>query len=304
MNSVYLDGKESSLYMRFEKVLRSAQGMDVWGDRAFILYDTGVCAVYDLKNRKEAALAQFPLGSCNAGTPTKDYLNHANSCMFSGIHYKGNPIPLLYVVTGTGVGADEDGYYYRCAVENITMEVDEQGIESYSAETIQMISYRPEGIENVPFETPCWGCPAFFVDTENQALYIFSARYRTKRGCIPDGESNVYIITKFQLPEADEGAMIHLTPMDIQEQFSVESDVLFTQGGTLTDNKIYYTYGCPKIGYPLVILVFDLEKKVLCTQIGNLDEAFHGEEIECCAFYEGKLLCNTCDGSIFEIKGK
>ena len=87
------------------------------------------------------------------------------------------------------------------------------------------------------------------------------------------------------------------------QQFCVESDVLFTQGGTLSDNKIYYTYGCPKIGYPLAILVFDLEKKVLCAQIGNLDEAFHGEEIECCAFYEGRLLCNTCDGSIFEIKG-
>ena len=120
---------------------------------------------------------------------------------------------------------------------------------------------------------------------------------------MPDGESNAYIITKFRLPQVDEGTMIHLKPSDIQEQFCVESDVLFTQGGTLSDNKIYYTYGCPKVGYPLAILVFDLEKKVLCAQIGNLDEAFHGEEIECCAFYEGKLLCNTCDGSIFEIKG-
>lgn len=301
MDKVYIDGKDSSLYMRFEKVMRSAQGMDIWGDRAFILYDTGACAVYDLASRDEKPLAQFPLGSYNAGTPTKDYLNHANSCMFGDIHYEGNPIPLLYVTIGTGIGTDEDGFYYRCAVENITAETDGQGNEHYTAKTLQVISYKPEGIEKVPFEAPCWGCPAFFVDPEEKVLYIFSAKYRTKRGCVPEGERNAYIITKFRLPELNEGSMVHLTPQDILDQFSVESDVLFTQGGMLWEKKIYYTYGCPKIDYPLAILVFDLEKKALVTEIGNLDEAFHGEEIECCGFYKGKFLCNTCDGSIFEV---
>ncbi len=44
-----LSGADSKLYMRFEKAWhRAAQGMGIWGDRAFILYDTGACAVYDL----------------------------------------------------------------------------------------------------------------------------------------------------------------------------------------------------------------------------------------------------------------
>ena len=37
-------------------------------------------------------------------------------------------------------------------------------------------------------------------------------------------------------------------------------------------------------------------------ETGDLSDAFCGEEIECCAYYQGKLLCNTCDGSIFEIQ--
>lgn len=303
MGTTNLNGKNSRLYMHFQKILHSAQGMDIWGDRAFILYDTGVCAVYDLKKRDGKSLAQFPLGSYNAGTPSREYLNHANSCMFSDIHYEENPIPLLYVTIGTGIGADVDGFFYRCAVENIVMNFDEEGKEQYTAETIQIISYQPEGIEMVPFEQPCWGCPAFFVESQEQAMYMLSARYRTKRGCVPEGECNAYIITKFRLPKLNEGSMVHLTPRDILDQFVVESDVLFTQGGTLAGKKIYYTYGCPKHDYPDRILVFDLEKKILCTQIDHLDEAFNWEEIECCAFYEGQLLCNTCDGSIFVVEG-
>ena len=98
--------------------------------------------------------------------------------------------------------------------------------------------------------------------------------------------------------------MVHLTPKDIADQFSVESDVLFTQGGMLYNDCIYYTYGCPKIGYPLEIMVFDLTKKALVSHINNLDEAFYGEEVECCGVYDGKIICNTCDGSLFELRTK
>lgn len=301
---IILDGSESSLYMRFSKKLRSAQGMDIYGDRAYILYDTGWCAIHDLKSRNPEPIDLFKLGSYNDGVPSKDYLNHANSCMFGTIHHNDNPIPLLYVTIGTGIGYDEDGFYYRCAVENIVGTKDENGNEHFTAETLQVITYKPEGIENVPFDPPCWGCPAFFVDTQKGYLYIFSAKYRTKRGCTPEGEHNAYIITKFRLPELSDGKMVRLTPGGIIDQFSVESDIAFTQGGLLVDDKIIYTYGCPKIGYPLEVTVFDLNEKTLAAHVTNLDEAFFGEEVECCGIYEGKLLCNTCDGSIFELRAK
>ncbi|MBE5772432.1 MAG: hypothetical protein E7337_00680 [Clostridiales bacterium] len=301
---IHQDGSLSSLYMRFDKKLRSAQGMDIYGDRAYILYDTGVCAVYDLLSRNPEAIDLFKLGSYNDGVPSKDYLNHANSCMFGTIHLDGNPLPLLYVTAGTGIGADEDGFFYRCAVENIVRRVDEDGTEHHTAETVQVITYKPDGIENVPYEAPCWGCPAFFVDTEKGYLYIFSAKYRTKRGCVPEGEKNAYIITKFALPQLSAGPMVRLTPGDILDQFSVESDVLFTQGGMLVEDRIYYTFGCPKIGYPLEMMIFDLKKKALTMHVNNMDEAFYGEEIECCGVYDGKILCNTCDGGIFELRTK
>ena len=303
MSHVFLDGSDSRLYMEFDKILPSAQGMGIWEDRAYVLYDTGVCGVYDLKTRKRDPLAQFPLGSYNAGSPTRDYLNHANSCMFSDIHYLGNPIPLLYVVIGTGTGEDEDGFYYRCAVENIICQVDSQGREQYSAETVQIISYCPGGEGEKGYEKPGWGCPAFLIDNQTSALYMLSSRYRSKYECVPEGEKNTYIVTRFSLPKIDDGEWVRLTANDIRDQFAVESEVLFTQGGTIWDGKLYYTFGLPRRSYPVTVLVFDLKRKTLCAQIGNLNQAFREEEIECCAFYEGKLLCNTSDGTIFEIVG-
>lgn len=288
------DGSRSRRYMRFDKVLRSAQGMAVWQDEAFILYDTGACAVYDLKSRAAKPLASFRLGSFNEGTPSADYKNHANHCMFVGTHYQGNPIPLLYVTTGAGIGADEDGYYYRLSVENIVKTG-----EGYHAHSLQTITYQPSDMEGTPWTAPCWGCPAFFADTEEKALYIFSARYRTKRGCVPEGEKNAYIITRFPLPDVEEGTMIRLSAKDIQDQFVVESDVEFTQGGQLTDGVLYYTFGCPKVGYPDRMMAFDVHEKKALYMVDHLDEALCGEEIECCDWYEGKLLCNTCDGGLY-----
>lgn len=297
-----LDGSNAKLYMHFNKELPSAQGMDIWQNYAYILFDTGCCGVYNLNSKDPQPIAFFRLGSYNEGIPDKNYLNHANSCMFSRIHLADNPIPLMYVTIGTGIGSDEDGFYYRCAVENIIQTQNSDGKACFRAQTVQVISYRPAAMVSGCFESPSWGCPAFFVDSQAGFFYIFSARYRTTKGHVPEGKQNAYIITKFKLPDVNAGGMIHLGSEDIIDQFSVESDVLFTQGGTLDGNRIYYTFGCPEKGYPIRILVFDLDKKSLIAQIGNLNDAFFQEEIECCAIYDGNLLCNTCDGSIFALE--
>ena len=178
---------------------------------------------------------------------------------------------------------------------------DENGVEHHRAETLQTICYQPEGIENTAFMPPCWGCPAFFPDTKNGFLYIFSARYRTKRGCVPEGEQNAFIITKFPLPELSAGSMVHLTPADILDQFAVPSDTLFTQGGLLAGDKLIYTFGLPEQNYPDEIMVFDLKQKKLTAHIRNLDEALHGEELESCAIYCGNLMLNTCAGGIYTL---
>ncbi len=292
MEGHIFDGSATRLHLRYGRGWHTAaQGMGIFEGRIFVLYDGGMCAVYD-PEAAQTPLDVFPLGSFNEGVPTKDYRNHANDCMFSRTHLRGNPIPLLYVTTGTGTGGDEDGYFYRCAVENIIRE--ESG--RYRAETVQTISYIPHGIEDTPYEAPCWGCPAWLMDPDEGALYTFSAKYRTKRGCTPEGEHNRYIITKFPLPSPEEGGFVKLTPADILDQFSVESDVQFTQGGTVHGGKLYYTMGLPQKDYPNRILIFDLKEKRLAVQVENLDTALNMEEIECCAVYNGKLYVNTNGG--------
>lgn len=296
--AIVLDGSGSERYMTCHRPVPNTQGMDIWEDRAFVLYDTGVCAVFDLKTRSGKPLDVFPLASYNAGKPNRDYLNHANSCMFSAFHREDNPIPLLYATIGSGIGYDENGYFYRCSVEDLQ----EQEDGTFRAEIVQTICYHPQGQLPPEFEPPCWGSPCFLVDNDTGFLYLFSARYRTKRGCTPEGKENAYIITKFNLPDPAQGGMIRLGPEDILDQFTVASDVLFTQGGTIANGKLYYTFGYPKGGYPLHILVFDLHKKNLCAHVDNLTDAFGREEIECCAVYQGQLLCNTCEGSIFALE--
>lgn len=288
-------GAATRLYMRYHKPLKFAQGMAIYGDEAFILYDTGVCAVYDLVTRSPFPKAVFPLGSYNNGKPAREYLNHANQCMFGTVHKGDNPLPLLYVTVGTGIGADEDGFYYRICVENLVRQPD----GFFKAETVQTISYQPSDMTGSGYVQPGWGCPAFFVDTEAGHVYMFSAKYRTKRGCTPEGEHNAFIITKFPLPSLDAGALVHLTAADILDQFVVESDTPFTQGGQLAGGILHYTFGCPKIGYPTCVMAFDVREKTCLYQVDDLTDAMNGEELECCDWYQGKLLCNTCDGGIY-----
>ena len=59
-----------------------------------------------------------------------------------------------------------------------------------------------------------------------------------------------------------------------------------TQGGTLYDGKIYYTYGFGGLEYPNAIRVFDLAEKKIVAKIDLSDSIFSNEEIESCGVYE------------------
>lgn len=294
-----MDGKDCSLYMSFRKTLDSVQGMAIYGDEAYVLYHTGVCSVYNLASKDCEAAASFRLGSFNEGHPSEEYCNHANQAMFSGLHHQNNPIPLLYVTTGNSGGADEDGYFYRCAVENITKTTDALGRTVFSSQTLQTIIYKDQGPSPTGWEKPCWGAPAFYVDHENSALYIFSARYRTTKAYLQYYDQNAFIVTRFPLPKIEDGNQVTLTALDIVDQFTVPFDILFTQGGTLYQGKIYHTFGFGNDDYPLGIRVYDLAGKAVAARMDLSRSIFADEEIECCAFYRGKLLCNTNHGKIY-----
>lgn len=294
-------GENSRLYMSFSKTLSSAQGMAIYGNEAFVLYHTGVCSVYDLITRSEIPIASFRLASYNEGFPTSQYINHANQSMFSNKYYRKNKIPLLYITTGNDGGEDEDGFFYRCAVENVIKENDKTGNITFTSELLQIISYKNIGIENTKWEAPCWGAPAFFVDSEKDLLYIFSARYRTTKAFSEFYSKNAYIITKFRLPDVDGEKNVILTASDIIDQFTASFDIPFTQGGTLYRDKIYYTFGFGNDDYPVGIRIYDLDSKCLKERIDLSHSVFANEEIECCAFYKSNLLCNTNSGNIYVI---
>ena len=66
------------------------------------------------------------------------------------------------------------------------------------------------------------------------------------------------------------------------------------------DNKIYYTYGCGTEAHPNELRVIDLDKKesILCENL--TDTPFGDDEVECCAFYNGRLLLNTQNAKLYE----
>ena len=290
---VQLSAGDARLYVRYNKILPSAQGMAVFDHMAFILHHTGECALYDLRTRNPAPLARFPLGSYNSGAPTKDYINHANQCMFSGEHLNGNPIPLLYVTAGYGTERDQDGYFYRCAVEDLHVERAADGrCQRAESRLVQTVTFSGEGIEETGYEMPCWGCPAWFVDSESEHLYIFSARWRTTEEFLIHYEENRYIVTKLRKPPLSE-PFVHLKAKDILDQFLLPFDILFTQGGMIAGDKLFYTFGLGRPPYPIGLRVYDLTNRCVCGRLDLSDSVLGQEEIESCCFYEGELLCNT-----------
>ena len=303
----HLSSAGSGLYMKFRKPLTSAQGIASWNDRAFILYDTGACAVYDLKNRRVRPLDVFPLGSYNWGKPDLNFKNHANSCNFSKQHWEGNPIPLLYVDVGAGIGADEDGYFYRVAVENITCQVDAEGNENYRGQVLQTITVKPEGDEARGFRDPGWGCPCHVLDAEGGYLYAVTARFRTTRAALRPGEKNALIITKYAVPEVVAGTKVQLTGKDILDQWELEDDTLFTQSGIFHNGKIYYFFGCAIHDYPNHVMVIDLENRRIEKRLDDDLGIFGLDEFECGTVYNGMLLVNanevgSPDGNLYVIR--
>ncbi len=287
------------LYMEFhnptEEVFgkrRSVQGMAIHGDTAFVLYHSGLAAAYDLVSRDPKPLGVFKLGSYCRNKEDKRYDNHANDAMFGGF-LPGEDFPLMYVTAGNSGDIDEKGFIGYCAVEQIRLK---DGV--YSAQTVQRIYYKNDGIEQTGYEIPGWGWPAALVDIERGFLYYFSARYRTKKEMArPDNE---YIVTKFALPDPTAGD-VTLTALDILDQYTLPfADSFATQGGTIYEDKLYYSFGFGRPDTPDKLNVVDLTKKeyALCEDLSTA--VFADEEVECVAFYKGKMLINSQKEKIYE----
>lgn len=170
------------------------------------------------------------------------------------------------------------------------------------------------------YQKVAWGWPASFVDsdpTEKTAgkFYLHSARFRTtekweglNKEIYGDKDfnyyqDNAYIITEFDLPElpqseADFGRTVMLYPTDITDQFETEFDIYFTQGGTLYQGRIYYSFGNGgAYGSTTAngIRIFDLEQERIVARLDlSADRIGMGaKEPECCCIYKGMLAFSS-----------
>ena len=169
-----------------------------------------------------------------------------------------------------------------------------------------------------------WGWPAWLVDSNPTAdtegkIYIKSARFRTTRAYEPlnketygignyfDG-GNAYIVTEFNMPalpasekDAAYGATVTLYTKDIQDQFEVEYDYGFTQGGTMYQGRIYFSYGNGKnadasnAAYAKyvtnAIQVIDIASEKIIAKLDITGTNMGGaREPECCSIWNGELM--------------
>lgn len=182
---------------------------------------------------------------------------------------------------------------------------------------------RPElGFYNVNnYERIGWGWPTWLVDSaptnETEGyIYTFRSRFQSTiageaedqaRYGISDYETdNAFIITKFALPElpaseSDFGRVITLTPMDIEDQFTTEFSLYYTQGGTMYQNNIYFMcgHGEQLHGFKNGLNVFNVKDKRIISKVDLSSSTLANEEMQGALVYNGKIVVNTNNFNLY-----
>lgn len=174
------------------------------------------------------------------------------------------------------------------------------------------------------YQKVSWGWPAFFVDTDptsttRDRFYIYGARFRTTAsfeainkstyGISNYYQDNAYIVTQFALPElpateAEFGQTVTLYPTDIQDQFTTEYDVYVTQGGTMYQGRIYYSFGLggKDATQKAAIRAIDIAEKEIIAKIDLSDSVFYAVEPESSSIYNGKLTLSMINCKVYEFE--
>ena len=83
---------------------------------------------------------------------------------------------------------------------------------------------------------------------------------------------------------------------------SLPFNAFATQGGTIYEDKLYYSFGFGREDTPDALNVIDLKEKkyALCEDLSTAP--FFDQEVECVAFYQGRMMINTQKEKIYERK--
>lgn len=245
---------------------KSAQGMAIWGDEAFLFNDGGHCRVLNLKSNN--IVSEFDLASADANT-------HVATACFGVEILDSCKIPVIYTAEFVGKS--------RCFVEKIG---------NGHVNLVQTIEVTEKGKN---YRIQCW-----LVDVDSEDLYSVSGRQNVDT----HGDCPV-VIRKYRLPRLSEGKKIYLTERDKRDEFTLNFPNCL-QGATIKNSKLYIATGFqqsqsnnPRGRRSLKII--DLKHKRI---IKDIDLTFlTTNEPEGLAFYNNKLLlfCGQ-EGGIYEIK--
>ncbi|MBQ9231380.1 MAG: hypothetical protein IJ190_09410 [Prevotella sp.] len=246
---------------------KSAQGMAVFGNNAFLLNNTGLCRSFDLKGKE--LKYNFKL-TCFSDK------NHANCASFGSEKLKNKP--LLYIS--------------QCCAPTFYCYVESVGDDG--SELVQTIALNCSGENGVAHD--------WIVDKRANMIYtVTTAEILDEK----TGLRRFHIV-KFRLPKISAGKNVVLNDRDVLEDFNIEYPNIL-QGGTIKGRYLYLPMGVGKeqkngnLGRNLVVV--DLKKRQIVRTV-NIDDYINNEP-EDCDFYKGKLLlyCGQ-SGGLYEIPTK
>ena len=248
---------------------KSAQGMAINKDIAFLFNDGGHFRVYDLKT--SVILKEGDLASASKTC-------HVNSACFSNQFYKDSPLPLLYITEYLG---DR-----RCFVEYFNND--------YESVLAQTISYQKNG---KPVFVWNWS-----VDAKGDALYALNNVSMQK-----STKNVVNRVVKFKLPKLADGDKIILTENDVVDTYDVNF-ANGVQGGKIKNGYWYISTGLhernkDKFDAERAIIVIDLKKRRI-DRIVDLSSITQNEP-EDIDFYGKKILlyCGQT-GGLYDVNEK
>lgn len=248
---------------------KTAQGMVMWEDEAFIFNDGGHCRVLDLKGG--IVTREFDLASASKKT-------HVNAACFGKEHVGNSSYPLIYI--------SEFNSPSRCFVECLN---------DTASTLIQTIQAKEKG-KNI------W-VQSWIVDRENAHLYSVA------RMPIPKGEKHTkkVRVIKYRLPLLSEGNQVILTEKDRLDSMVVEF-ASGTQGGKIRGKYLYIVSGLQesargRFNAKRALQVIDLKKRKRINEVDLTNVTTN--EPEDIDFYHKKclLFCGQ-EGGIFQVKVK
>ena len=246
---------------------KSAQGMAIYGDYAFLMNDGGGCRQLDLREGRVTKVSKL---ACSSNNP------HVNNACFGVERIRGNSFPVIYISE-----CRESGF--NCFVESLD-----------SVPTLLQTIHAVEGGKTVCVIN-------WVVDTKHCALYAVTRieKHLDSKGSVKN------TIIKYRLPRLEEGFNVILSEKDVIDSFDVIFPNIL-QGCKIKGDYMYLVTGLEQSlshrkDSQRAIRVINLKKKKLAKTI---DLTFlTTNEPEDIDFYKGKCLlyCGQ-EGGLYEIK--